>query len=269
MSKILAIIGMHRSGTSLTANWLQKNGLFIGNKLLSGGFDNINGHFEDIEILKIHEQNLTRNGFVSNGLRINLKNNFFLDKLAKEQLKKIIDKRNDIYSLWGWKEPRGTLFINDWYNLNSDIYYLAVYRHYREVVDSLERRYYYTLFKTQNIKPLNKTFQKLFYPFYHYYNQKNYLIAWIKYNQTILHFKNKFPDNCLLINISDIHVLENKILFILQEKLGFKALNISISTIFKENLLKKRINDNNLNKFSKILKVADKTLSALEIAKLK
>ena len=50
-NKILVVVGMHRSGTSLTTNWLQKCGLDIGAKLEGKEFSNPDGHFEDIDFL--------------------------------------------------------------------------------------------------------------------------------------------------------------------------------------------------------------------------
>ena len=45
--KVFFLAGMHRSGTSLTAMWLQKCGFQLGDNLLSGAWDNKYGHFED------------------------------------------------------------------------------------------------------------------------------------------------------------------------------------------------------------------------------
>ena len=50
------VVGMHRSGTSLITNWLYRCGLQIGEHLLEPGEGNVEGHFEDVEFLKIHEE---------------------------------------------------------------------------------------------------------------------------------------------------------------------------------------------------------------------
>ena len=48
MNKVLVILGMHRSGTSLVANWLHDCGLHVGDRLLEGTFANEKGYFEDL-----------------------------------------------------------------------------------------------------------------------------------------------------------------------------------------------------------------------------
>ena len=47
---------MHRSGTSLITNWLSRCGLEIGERLAAGNAGNVEGHFEDVEFLKLHEE---------------------------------------------------------------------------------------------------------------------------------------------------------------------------------------------------------------------
>jgi hypothetical protein len=44
------------------------------------------------------------------------------------------------YENWGWKEPRATLFLDFWRATLPDLKFLALYRHYAQVVDSLLRR---------------------------------------------------------------------------------------------------------------------------------
>ncbi len=62
MTYTLIVVGMHRSGTSLTANWLARSGLFVGDTLLANRVDNPMGHFEDESFLHLHEDILKANG---------------------------------------------------------------------------------------------------------------------------------------------------------------------------------------------------------------
>jgi len=256
MSKMLVVAGMHRSGTSLTASWLHANGLFLGNNLMYGGFDNIKGHFEDLEILKIHEQNLLRQGFVTNGLKLKNSDVFSFDNIALKEVKKIIELRSKNY-IWGWKEPRGTLFLEDWYNLNPDMFCLAVYRDVAEVTDSLERRSFHTLFNTKNIKNPNRFIKKIIYPIIKKRDKERNIEAWIKYNNSILEFKKKHPDNCIILNLNDLMNSSNEILELLYRRIGFKHDEISFSSIFSEGLYNKNSYIIKANK--KLLKMIDET----------
>ena len=60
-SKVIAITGMHRSGTSLLANLLNQAGLSLGEKLLGPMDSNPKGHFEDYDFLKFHKELLAFN----------------------------------------------------------------------------------------------------------------------------------------------------------------------------------------------------------------
>ena len=53
-SKVVIILGMGRSGTSFTANWLNKCGLYIGESFLAPNYNNVTGFYEDIDILIIY-----------------------------------------------------------------------------------------------------------------------------------------------------------------------------------------------------------------------
>jgi len=262
MSEILIIAGMHRSGTSLTANWLKENGLFIGHHLLSGEFDNINGHFEDIEILKVHEENLIRAGYVSNGLSIPFNTDFFLDIIAIKKISEIINSRKNFH-FWGWKEPRGTLFLNDWEKINPNIFCLGVYRNYNNVVDSLVRRYQHTLFYTKKIRFFRRLIKIILFPFMKHFLYNNFLKVWIIYNQKILEFNRSFPKKCILLNINELKSKDEKLLHFLNKEISFFHKKVPFSSVFEE----KQLNEKPLNiRFKKRLSVkAEEILTELKI----
>ena len=52
---------MHRSGTSLTSNWLHQCGLFLGENLIGPDIGNKFGHFENEDFLHLHVQTLRQN----------------------------------------------------------------------------------------------------------------------------------------------------------------------------------------------------------------
>lgn len=53
---IVIVTGMHRSGTSLTAETLHKAGLPMGTQFLPGDSYNPRGYFEDVEIVRLHDR---------------------------------------------------------------------------------------------------------------------------------------------------------------------------------------------------------------------
>jgi hypothetical protein len=59
----IVIAGFHRSGTSSAAQLLHTAGLFVGDDLVGKMPYNPYGHYEDREVLAIHDQILRDNGF--------------------------------------------------------------------------------------------------------------------------------------------------------------------------------------------------------------
>jgi hypothetical protein len=63
-SKEIALIctGFHRSATSATANYLYDAGFNLGENLVLGHISNAKGHFEDWDMVKLHDEQLTLSG---------------------------------------------------------------------------------------------------------------------------------------------------------------------------------------------------------------
>ncbi|MGB3533565.1 MAG: hypothetical protein WBA13_08605 [Microcoleaceae cyanobacterium] len=178
-SSVLIITGMHRSGTSLTASFLQSAGLHIGRSLLGSNLGNSQGHYENVDILKFHEAVLRSQEIATEGWT--LQEQITVDEPYINQAKQIVTK-NAVSSTWGWKEPRTTLFLEFWANLLPESHYLLIYRSPWDVVDSLYRRG-------------DPTFKR---------EPELAIKLWLHYNQKIINFYNYFPQRCLLANIQGI-----------------------------------------------------------------
>src|SRR5687768_3362292 len=107
---ILSIIGMHRSGTSLAAQYLHECGIFMGHDLLGKNWSIPTCHYEDkvfidlhIEILKAHHVNYA----VSTPIE------WQIDDSIIDRAKAMIEARK-VFPQWGWKDPRTTLFLPFW-----------------------------------------------------------------------------------------------------------------------------------------------------------
>ena len=178
-SDILVIISMHRSGSSLTASLLQTAGLHIGRKLLGADSVNIKGHFENIDFYEFHRAVLRSQAIIEDGWT--LQGKIKVEDRFVEQAKEIVAK-NSMSRVWGWKEPRTTLFLDFWSDLLPEAKFLLIYRSPWEVVDSLYRRG-------------DPTFQD---------QPELALKVWHQYNQIIIDFYDRFSNRCLLANINTI-----------------------------------------------------------------
>ncbi|WP_333110291.1 chromosome partitioning protein ParA [Microcoleus sp. Pol1C5] len=170
---------MHRSGSSLTASLLQSAGLHIGRKLLGADSVNIKGHFENIDFYEFHRGVLRSQAIMEDGWTLQGKIN--VEDRFVEQAKEIVAK-NSVSRVWGWKEPRTTLFLDFWSDLLPEAKFLLIYRSPWEVVDSLYRRG-------------DPTFQE---------HPELALKVWHQYNQIIRDFYDHFSNRCLLANINTI-----------------------------------------------------------------
>lgn len=179
MSSILIIVGMHRSGTSLTASLLQSAGVHIGEQLLEGNSTNPKGHFENVDFFEFHQAALRSQSLYPEGWT--LQEHIDVEEFYVDQARRLIE-RNQAASTWGWKDPRTTLFLEFWANLLPEANFVMVYRSPWEVVDSLYRRG----------DPILQQQPDLAIKF------------WLHYNQKILSFCQQASERCLLTNIQTV-----------------------------------------------------------------
>ena len=181
-STVLIITGMHRSGTSLTASLFQSVGVNIGENLVGPEYGNIKGHFENIEFVQLHKGILQSQGLDDLGTNLEIKD-IPVKKIHLKSAKRLIKKNQENHKIWGWKDPRTTLFLNFWLNLLPDAKFIFVYRSPWEVVDSLYRR---------------STDEKLL-------EQPEIAVKmWLNYNQRILDFYQQIPQQCLIAKVDSI-----------------------------------------------------------------
>ena len=192
---VVAIAGMHRSGTSLTTSLLESAGLFVGDRLLGSNLSNPKGHFEDLDFVELHQNILRSQGVCSQGWTDNtsmeIQPEYF--NTARNIL-----SRKDNYPVWGWKDPRTTLFLDFWSSLIPHAKYIFVYRSPWEVVDSLFRRG-------------DSLFQN---------DPEVAIQTWINYNQKILRFCASTSQPWILIRIEDAIDHPQFIINSVNQKLG-------------------------------------------------
>jgi hypothetical protein len=178
----IVITGMHRSGTSLAAGLLKAAGVSVGERLLAGARGNIGGFFENLDFLEYHRQLLCENGLSRYGWT--LAREISVSEVNREKAKRLVEA-NANGSLWGWKDPRTTLFLPFWHSLLPNARYVFLFRPIIEVADSLFRRGAAcdSIFQTRP----ELTVQ-----------------LWLHYNQQILEFFDAHPEKCLIFSASEV-----------------------------------------------------------------
>jgi hypothetical protein len=140
---ICIIAGMHRSGTSLMASWLQACGLALDNGQLIPAYpDNPQGFFEDADFVRLHETSIRRCYRFSAGWKAAPRRSLTFSAPETEQARTLIQMRAARYANWGWKDPRATLFLDQWKRLLPQVRIMLVWRPCDQVVYSLLRRWW-------------------------------------------------------------------------------------------------------------------------------
>ena len=215
---VLIIAGMHRSGTSLVASLLQSAGVDIGERLMGGGEGNKKGYFEDFDFVEFHGGVLRSQGISKEGWT--LQNNIQVQEQYIENAIKLIKQRNSSKQVWGWKDPRNTLFLEFWDKLIPEANFVFVYRSPWEVLDSLYRR------GNDGDEVFNK-------------NPNFAIKICINYNRTILEFYEKFEERCVLLPLDKIIANPQIITESIDKKLGVRL--GSIAELYDKSLLNRNI----------------------------
>ncbi|MDA0255530.1 MAG: sulfotransferase family protein [Planctomycetota bacterium] len=133
--RVIAILGMHRSGTSLLAGTLQECGLDLGDVITSSPA-NEKGNRESWALMALHEDLLRKAGGSWNqppGQPI------VWGRLHRGIRDAYIASFADS-PLWGFKDPRSLLVLEGWLEAVPGLETIGIFRHPQEVANSLQER---------------------------------------------------------------------------------------------------------------------------------
>lgn len=252
---------MHRSGTSVIAQWLYRSGLHLGKKLLEADIGNKDGHFEDTDFVFLHEYILRQHRLSGSGLTDQLMSELTTAEI--KALEKLVAEKKELKNEWGWKDPRTCLFLSAYRQLIPEAVYLVVIRDFRSVVSSLiDRDYKHTIRKIRS----GNIFRKLFPPdkngqlkkdYYEKYSEY-YLKVWISYNKYLLAHIALLPESSFIL-VSTEFVLKHdqQVIAQLKRKWGFTLEYISFSEVFKKDLVNQHVMIDSFIKDSSLINEAN------------
>jgi hypothetical protein len=245
-NRILIVTGMHRSGTSVITQWLNRCGLPVGEEMIGTGIGNEDGHFEDIDFFEAHRSLLKSRRLSADGYTDPVR---LLSNEEQDTLAGIINYKNGRNQEWGWKDPRTCLFLDAYRALLPEGFYLIVLRDYRAVVSSLIYRIYQnTVNKYASKKGLQKflwehvkkrwRLQRLMKKY-----SERYLTVWLSYNEAIAdHVRQLDPSKYIIV---DFPVLPDGGKHVFQHLTGdwhFPLTFVNFNSIYKERLVHSPLN---------------------------
>lgn len=147
---VVAVLGMHRAGTSLSTAMLQAFDVRLSTDLMPATPDNPIGYFESVAIVDAHNAILDAMGRTwrtSSSMAPFPPNWTALPQIQpiREHLKRIVSAQAAVSAMpWGFKDPRTAQLLPLWreiaQELGIDMRFLIVLRHPREVARSLAAR---------------------------------------------------------------------------------------------------------------------------------
>lgn len=143
--RVLAVLGMHRSGTSCLTGSLQAGGLFLGKHHTWNEY-NRKGNRENQDVVNLHEAIFKMNNASWNTPQ---RQTNWVDRYFKRRMKwhkQHLQRATEILSeysherIWGFKDPRALFLLHGWEKLTPNIEYVGIFRHPLSVAQSLNSR---------------------------------------------------------------------------------------------------------------------------------
>jgi hypothetical protein len=251
LSDQLIVAGFHRSGTSLICQLLHRAGLFLGYDLMGATFSNPHGHFEDFEVVSLHEKILADNGhtwLVSEPLLPVIIESHW------RQMEGIIRRRNAEYDLWGFKDPRVCLFMMIWKYVLPNAKALLIYRHFSDTTYSLGRRQSTELFS----RPTGP--QRMYRRFWE--EPDLALRMWLTHNEALLTFARTYPEDTLAVSLGMVQ-RGFPVIRAVNQRWGLSLKEVAVSEVFDPSVTERRPDKQPISDRRLIARV-DATWRALE-----
>lgn len=224
----------------------------MGDRLMSPEIGNPYGFYEDLDFVELHERILEQNDTTPlNGDF----SSFSITPEIEAQAHSLIQQKNTDHTEWGWKDPRTCLFFNSiWQHTLPNARVIIIYRHYKDVIDSLiNRDINFLLRKIQRKSYINghhlparalnylyKIFKKRTVQYDIERHSTLYLKSWISYNKYCLSIPGFLGNaSCIVLSVSDLLKAQGTIEQKLKHDWQFNLDFIDAKTIWHSEKLKK------------------------------
>ena len=185
---MLAVIGFHRSLTSVVAHWMHNSGVCMGDYLMPPAPSNPDGHYEDMPLVALHDDLLGQQGATwqfSGEVSLS-------PDAGLEVLQRYVALRDSLHGRhWGMKDPRQCLFLPNWHQvLGERGQYLVILRHWSASIQSLLKRSAQDMALGLGATRENAAFWQ---------DYGHAARIWIAYNEALLEFLEQCPPKQRLV----------------------------------------------------------------------
>jgi hypothetical protein len=218
MQPFLILTGMHRSNTSMFGQILAQSGIRFGSSLVGPDQYNPYGHFEDQELVDLHEEVLASHG--ANWRPWKLREFPVSIDHATRFINIVQARQNDGDGVWGFKVPHATLLLPYWEEYDQAKFVL-VFRSPEMVLRSLLRRVGAQIY----YKP---------------YYALNCLRTYQIYNELVLACYQRNRERAFLVNSDDLVASPSTVLAALSEKLDIPLVSEVRSDVVDRSVIGRR-----------------------------
>jgi len=223
VSQVLCITGMHRSGTSLTASWLERCGLPVhGSESHGPATGNPKGHFEDKQFVDLHASAIRAREPETAGWRTSAEEEIPIDREGLETARRLIETRSRKHPVWGWKDPRTVFFLNQWKALLPELRVLLIWRPHDVVTRSLLHRSEAAENPVFKLTPAEAR------------------SLWHTHNKMVCAYKRAHPHDSLLVPLDRIIRDDRSVHRAICDRLGFALAYRPLSLVFDNELMSKQ-----------------------------
>ena len=223
MGNVICITGMHRSGTSLTASWLERCGLVIhSGRVYEAAAGNPRGHFEDIDVVELHSAALQDRGYGSVGWGLDGQTFLAFGTDEHARARHLVEARHGRFPVWGWKDPRSVLFLEHWKALIPELTVLLLWRPAVEVVDSLLRR---------SRRTANPDMQARLWPS---------IALWSAHNRLVLQYRRKHMESTVLLPLERLLARDRAAFDLIERRCGLGLDYAPLGELYRPELLNQR-----------------------------
>lgn len=151
MGNIVIVLGMHRGGTSLTANLVNNCGFYAGNErlLLKSDDRNARGYWEHTPLIEFNNELLSsvraREFIPPSDEGYEELERKSSDPKYKNRALRLIESMREGGRAWFWKDPRLAVLLPFWKNIWGDVVYIVPLRQPLDIALSLQKWHKYPI----------------------------------------------------------------------------------------------------------------------------